>query len=66
MVRGEGKLGCDLLEWILGVGKAELVTKKVCFRRASIGGGCGPGDVESGLDELLGLLHQAGDVEHGW
>lgn len=62
----ECKLGGDLLEGILRVGKSELVAKKGGFGGPSVCR-CGSSDgVERGFNVLLGLLHQVRDVEHGF
>lgn len=66
MVGLECKLGCDLLEGILGIRKSKLVAEECGFGGSSVRGrGRGDG-VERGFNVLLGLLHQVRDVEHGF
>ena len=66
MVGLQCKFGGDLLQRILGVWEAELVAEKGGFRGSAIGVDWGSDVIERGLDVLLGFLHQAGDVEHGF
>lgn len=62
-VRGRnGEFGVDLVEGFLGAGKAKLALEQGRLGRVLVG----VGEVEAlgRVDELLGLLHQAGQVQH--
>lgn len=64
MVGLQRELGGDFLEGVLRVGKAELVAEEGGFGGPAIRGR-GRGDVvERGLNVLLRLLDQVGEVEH--
>lgn len=61
--RGDGELGIDLVQWVLGGGESELVLEE---------GGLGRVPVRvrqvqalHGVQQLLGLLDKAREVEHG-
>jgi hypothetical protein len=59
VVGRQSELCGDLLEWILGVGQAELVAEELGFGESSVGR-CGAGEVERWVDQLLGLLPKDG------
>ena len=58
-----GQLGGDLVEGVLARGEAELVLEQGGFGRVFVG--VGQGEALDGFQQLLGLLHKIGEVQHG-